>query len=91
VLLLRGSPASGCRDAGACTARLVYGVHLPAERGDAITAYGRVAPPFAPPGGEEIPEVQVEFALKQGGAKAPSPAPPPVEAPKVRRRDTLGF
>lgn len=63
VTLLSVSPASGCKAAGSCKARLVHGVQVAAQRGDTLTAYGRVAPPFAGPGGEAIPEVQVEFAI----------------------------
>ncbi|WP_437478718.1 zinc ribbon domain-containing protein [Sorangium sp. So ce1014] len=80
LILLSVPPASGCQEAGATTAsaspgaaarspdackvRLVHGADNPAQRGDVLTAYGSVAPPFAAPGGAEIPEVWVEFTLK---------------------------
>ena len=63
VLLLSVAATSGCKEVPGCKVRLVQGVQSRAQRGDRITAYGRVAPPFAPAGGGEIPEVQVEFAL----------------------------
>ncbi|MCC6558064.1 MAG: hypothetical protein IT372_34385, partial [Polyangiaceae bacterium] len=69
VILLSVAPASGCRAAEAegCKVRLVQGTQSPARRGDALTAYGRVGPPFAPPGGgQEIPEIEVEFSLVKG-------------------------
>nr|WP_104984036.1 hypothetical protein [Sorangium cellulosum] len=76
LLLLSVSQASGCKAGGAaaasadpaalsgCKVRLVHGAENPAQRGDLLTAYGSVAPPFAAPGGGEIPEVSVEFTLK---------------------------
>jgi hypothetical protein len=88
VMLLAVSPASGCKRAEApgaggqgsapaltaCKVRLVQGTQSRAQRGDTLTAYGRVSPPFAAPGGEEIPEVQVEFALSgPAGADPRSP------------------
>ncbi|XXX73656.1 zinc ribbon domain-containing protein [Sorangium sp. So ce134] len=76
LILLSVPRASGCREAGAtaagaaarspdaCKVRLVHGADNPAQRGDVITAYGSVAPPFVAPGGAEIPEVSVEFTVK---------------------------
>ncbi|WP_437964939.1 zinc ribbon domain-containing protein [Sorangium sp. So ce260] len=80
LILLAVPPAAGCKEAGAtaasagpgaaarppdaCKVRLVHGADNPAQRGDVLTAYGSVAPPFAAPGGAEIPEVWVEFTLK---------------------------
>ncbi|WP_437670985.1 hypothetical protein [Sorangium sp. So ce131] len=75
LLLLSVSQASGCKAGAAaagadpaalsgCKVRLVHGAENPAQRGDLLTAYGSVAPPFAAPGGGEIPEVWVEFTLK---------------------------
>jgi hypothetical protein len=80
MILLSVPRAAGCKDGGAtaagsspgaaprppaaCTVRLVHGAENPAQRGDVLTAYGTVAPPFVAPGGAEIPEVSVEFTLK---------------------------
>ncbi|WP_437775542.1 zinc-ribbon domain-containing protein [Sorangium sp. So ce1097] len=79
LLLLSVSPASGCkgggatasagagaalRAPGACKVRLVHGAENPAQRGDVLTAYGAVAPPFTAPDGAVIPEVSVEFTVK---------------------------
>ncbi|WP_437903266.1 zinc-ribbon domain-containing protein [Sorangium sp. So ce327] len=80
LILLSIPPASGCKEGGAaaasagaaprspeaCKVRLVHGADNPAQRGDILTAYGSVAPPFVAPGGAEIPEVQVEFTVKGG-------------------------
>ncbi|WP_437275641.1 zinc-ribbon domain-containing protein [Sorangium sp. So ce375] len=78
LILLSVPPASGCKAGGAtaasagaaprspdaCKVRLVHGADNPAQRGDILTAYGSVAPPFVAPGGAEIPEVGVEFTVK---------------------------
>ncbi|WP_437586589.1 zinc-ribbon domain-containing protein [Sorangium sp. So ce1000] len=80
LILLSVPPASGCKEGGAtaasaspgaaprspdaCKVRLVHGAENPAQRGDILTAYGNVAPPFVAPGGAEIPEVAVEFTVK---------------------------
>ncbi|WP_437827636.1 zinc-ribbon domain-containing protein [Sorangium sp. So ce1153] len=80
LLLLSVSPASGCKEGGAtaasagpggalgapgaCKVRLVHGAENPAQRGDTLTAYGTVAPPFTAPDGAAVPEVSVEFTLK---------------------------
>ncbi|WP_437731070.1 zinc-ribbon domain-containing protein [Sorangium sp. So ce1335] len=73
LLLLSVSPASGCKEGtataaprapGACKVRLVHGAENPAQRGDVLTAYGTVAPPFTAPDGAVIPEVSVEFTVK---------------------------
>ncbi|WP_437955369.1 hypothetical protein WME76_28070 [Sorangium sp. So ce119] len=78
LLLLSVSPASGCKEGGAtaasagagqrapggCKVRLVHGAENPAQRGDVLTAYGTVAPPFTAPDGVAIPEVWVEFTQK---------------------------
>ncbi|WP_437314216.1 zinc-ribbon domain-containing protein [Sorangium sp. So ce385] len=55
---------AGARSPDACKVRLVHGADNPAQRGDVLTAYGSVAPPFVAPGGAEIPEVWVEFTVK---------------------------
>ncbi|WP_437894033.1 zinc-ribbon domain-containing protein [Sorangium sp. So ce124] len=60
------SPGAAPRAPEACKVRLVHGADNPAQRGDILTAYGSVAPPFVAPGGAEIPEVQVEFTVKGG-------------------------
>jgi len=75
VLLLSVAPASGCPRAGAdaCKVRLVHGAENPAQRGDTITAYGRVAPPFKAPDGEVVPEVQVEFTTSSAEPRKRSP------------------
>jgi hypothetical protein len=83
LVLLAVSAASGCKAAEAtgCKVRLSLGVQSRAERGDTLTAYGRVSPPFTAPGGEQIPEVQVEFALggpaAGGGPASADPRSPP--------------
>ncbi|WP_437332669.1 zinc ribbon domain-containing protein [Sorangium sp. So ce394] len=61
-----GATAAGAaaRSSDACKVRLVHGADNPAQRGDVLTAYGSVAPPFLAPGGAEIPEVWVEFTVK---------------------------
>ncbi|WP_187345698.1 zinc ribbon domain-containing protein [Sorangium cellulosum] len=61
-----GATAAGAaaRSPDACKVRLVHGADNPAQRGDVLTAYGTVAPPFVAPGGAEIPEVWVEFTVK---------------------------
>ncbi|WP_165374343.1 MULTISPECIES: zinc ribbon domain-containing protein [Sorangium] len=80
LILLSMPRTSGCKQAGAaaasagpgaaarspetCKVRLVHGADNPAQRGDVLTAYGSVAPPFVAPGGAEIPEVWVEFTVK---------------------------
>jgi hypothetical protein len=58
------SAGAAARSPDACKVRLVHGADNPAQRGDVLTAYGSVAPPFVAPGGAEIPEVWVEFTVK---------------------------
>ena len=57
---------------GACTVRLVQGAENPAKKGDALRVFGHVARAFPVPGRADIPEIEVDFALKdgKGGGKA---------------------
>lgn len=65
IMLLSVPPTAGCtKKASDCTVRLVHGVENPAQKGDAITAYGRVAGEFAVEGRPPIPEIDVEFTLE---------------------------
>ncbi|EYF08635.1 Large tegument protein [Chondromyces apiculatus DSM 436] len=64
VLLMTAPTSAACQVASGCSARLLLGVDLKAQRGETVTAYGRGAPPFQPEGGAPVPEVQVEFALR---------------------------
>jgi hypothetical protein len=74
IVLLGVSSKSGCvpgkddkgdKGASACHVRLVQGADNPVQRGDLITAYGRVLRAFpVGTGRPDIPEVQVDFTLK---------------------------
>ncbi|AKT43154.1 uncharacterized protein CMC5_073840 [Chondromyces crocatus] len=66
VLLLSAPATSGCKGGTECSARLVHGMEVKAQRGDTLTAYGRVVPPLMTPGGPPVPEMQVEFVMKNG-------------------------
>jgi len=65
IMLLAVPPSGGCTtDAQGCTVRLVHGVENPIQKGDTITAFGRVAGEFEVEGHPTIPEVDVEFTLE---------------------------
>ena len=69
IVLLAVSARSGCSDGGkkggsSCHVRLVQGADNPLQRGDLITAYGRVLRAFNVAGKPDIAEVQVDFTLK---------------------------
>jgi hypothetical protein len=53
----------GCAK-GPCLIRVVIGQELAVARGDRVRAYGRVARGFATPGGQTVPEVEADFAIR---------------------------
>jgi len=65
IMLLTVPPSGGCTtEARDCTVRLVHGVENSVQKGDAITAFGRVAGELVVEGRPTIPEVDVEFTLE---------------------------
>jgi len=64
VMLLDVATSSGCPSAGTCTARLWQGADNPAKKGDKIRVFGQVARAFPVAGKADIPEIDVEFAIK---------------------------
>ncbi len=53
----------GCAK-GPCLTRVVVGQELALARGDRLVAYGRVARAFTTPGGQTVPEVEADFAVR---------------------------
>lgn len=68
VMLLDVGASSGC-GGGACTVRLVQGADNPAKRGDALRVFGHVARAFSVPGRADIPEIEVDFTLRDAAGK----------------------
>jgi hypothetical protein len=71
VILLEVARGARCSSAPGpvdrCRVRLVHGADNPVKRGDDITAYGTVAPVFAPvgaPNSGSLVEIQVDFTQK---------------------------
>jgi hypothetical protein len=69
VMLLEVSSASGCVAGASCTVRLVQGAENPAKKGDALRVFGHVSRAFQVPGRPDIPEIEVDFTLRDGGGK----------------------
>lgn len=64
VMLIDVSPASGCSAGRNCTVRLVQAGDSTAKRGDTLRVFGYVGRPFSVPGRADIPEIDIDFALK---------------------------
>jgi hypothetical protein len=64
IMVLEVSAASGCASGQSCPVRLVQASESVAKRGDSLRVYGHVSRAFAVTGLPDIPEIEVDFALK---------------------------
>src|SRR5262249_22321258 len=65
MLVLNVSSTYGCDRTGTCTVRLVQGSENTARQSDTLRGCGRVSRAFSVQGRPEVPEVEVDFALRR--------------------------
>jgi hypothetical protein len=64
IIVMQVSQASGCPAGQACLVRLVQAGESVAKRGEPLRAYGHVSRAFTVQGRPDIPEIEVDIALK---------------------------